>query len=451
MNHGRKCFLVLCAALSSAFAHGSGFALYEPSAAAHALGGATLGKAVDPSANFINPATLSDITNLTVTVGFVTEHPRAKVSVEQDGVPVGRRRSLEPGLFWLPHFMMAMPLPWGFTFGLGGDAEYGLGTKYSGAWPMNWSTTETTVKGYVLTPNISYEITKDWSVGLGLRWLYFDFEQYSKPIAPGDLSSYGMGMQQFGTLKNHLHGDNDFRSLGWQVGTRYKIFENFSVGAVYKSAIDVHVKGKCTTSVAGYNDTLINQIDMLGLSMGMPGMGAAARQKILAGAHEANGGADAKLTLPQSIAGGFNWDVTKTVHFGAAVSWTEWSEQDSLTFHLPGPDRTTKLKWHDTWRFALAPSWDFAEDWTWMVSYIYDMDCTDRHQESSMLPPADRHILGTGFTWRVWRGLECTLSYACIFMAGGTMETQDALGRDWRLETKSGFCHAAGFSVTYRF
>ena len=430
----------------SATAFGSGFALYEPSAAAHALGGATLGRAIDPSANFINPATLSDITNLTVTLGFVTEHPRAKVGVSRDGVPQGHRRSLEPGLFWLPHFMMAMPLPYGFTFGLGGDAEYGLGTKYSGAWPMNWSTTETTVQGYVLTPNVSYEITKDWSVGAGLRWLYFDFEQYSKPIAPGDLSNYGMGVRQFGTLKNHLHGDNDFRSLGWQVGTRYKVFDNFAVGAVYKSAIDVHVKGDCTTSVAGYNDTLINMIDAV-----MPGSGRLARGAVAQGAAAANGGADAKLTLPQSITGGFNWDITKTVHLGAAVSWTEWSKLDSLTFNLPGADRKTSLKWHDTWRFAFAPSWDFADDWTWMVSYIYDMDCTDRHQASAMLPPADRHILGTGFTWRVCRGLECTLSYACIFMAGGVMETQDALGRDWRLETESGFCHAAGFSVTYRF
>ena len=445
MRNLKRTLSLFASVLVSTAAFGSGFALYEPSAAAHALGGATLGKAVDPSANFINPATLSDITNLTVTMGFVTEHPRAKVGVSQDGVPQGHRRSLEPGLFWLPHFMMAMPLPWGFTFGLGGDAEYGLGTKYSGAWPMNWSTTETTVQGYVLTPNVSYEITKDWSIGAGLRWLYFDFEQYSRPLTANDLGE-PLGLQQLGTLKNHLHGDNDFRSLGWQVGTRYKLFENFALGAVYKSAIDVHVKGKCTTSVAGFNDTLINQIDTL-----MPGAGTMARGAVAKGAQAANGGADAKLTLPQSVTGGFNWDITDTVHLGAAVSWTEWSKLDALTFHLPGGDRKTSLKWHDTWRFAIAPSWDFADDWTWMVSYIYDMDCTDRHQASAMLPPADRHILGTGFTWRVWKGLECTLSYACIFMAGGVMETQDALGRDWRLETKSGFCHAAGFSVTYRF
>ena len=86
-----------------------------------------------------------------------------------------------------------------------------------------------------------------------------------------------------------------------------------------------------------------------------------------------------------------------------------------------------------------------------MASYIYDMDCTDKHQRSAMLPPADRHILGGGLTWRVWRGLECTLSYACIFMAGGTMSMINDVGEHYELKSKDGFCHAAGFSITYRF
>lgn len=446
-----KCFkrtvFLVGFAFGAVSAFGSGFALYEPSAAAHALGGALLGKAIDPSANFINPATLSDLTNVTVTAGFVTEHPRCKVQVTRDGSRTrGYRESLDPGFFWLPHFMTSVPLPWGFTFGLGGDAEYGLGTQYDDVWSMDWSTTETTVQGYVLTPNLSYAITKDWSIAVGLRWLYFDFEQYSNQIAPGDLSKYNMGVQPFGTLGNHLHGDNNFRSLGWQVGSRYRVLDNFAVGAVYKSAIDVHVEGDCETSVIGYNDTLINQIDRV-----MPGGGRMARGAVAQGAAAANGAADARLTLPQSVTAGFNWDVTKTVHFGTAVSWTEWSKLETLNFHLPNGDRPIKLNWHDTWRFAFAPSWDFAEDWTFMLSYIYDMDCTDEHQASVMLPPADRHILGAGLTWRVWKGLECTLSYACIFMEGGTMSTTDALGRRYELESMDGFCHAGGFSVTYRF
>ena len=427
MNYGKSFFSAFCAFMVSAAAWGSGFALYEPSAPAHALGGALLGKAIDPSANFINPATLSDLTNLTVTLGFVTEHPRCKVHVNDRA-----EEKLDPGPFILPHFMMAVPLPWGFTFGLGGDAEYGLGTKYGSNWSMAWSTTETTVQGYVLTPNVSYDITRDWSVGAGLRWLYFDFEQYSNPIVPASSPPFPPGTAPLGTTRNHLRGDNDFRSLGWQIGSRYKIFDNFSVGAVYKAAIDVHVKGKCQTSVKEVTNPLY-------------------RAAFVNGVAAANGPAEARLTLPQSLTGGFNWDITKTVHLGGAVSWTEWSEFESLTFILPHENRTTDLKWHDTWRFAIAPSWDFAEDWTFMISYIYDMDSTDRHQESAMLPPADRHILGGGLTWRVWRGLECTLSYACIFMDGGTMETQDRLHTAYRLRSSDGFCHAGGFSITYRF
>lgn len=428
MSSKKRFLSLLASGFASAAAFGSGFALYEPSAAAHALGGATLGKAVDPSANFINPATLSDITNLTVTLGFVTEHPRCKVHVNG-----GREEKLDPGLFWLPHFMMAMPLPHGFTFGLGGDAEYGLGTKYGDNWSMNWSTVETTIQGYVLTPNVSYDITEDWSVGAGLRWLYFDFEQYSNPIATSDL----LPGANLGSTHNHLHGDNNFRSVGWQVGTRYKIMDNLSVGAVYKSAIDVHVEGDCKTRLVAASPTAI---------------GKGIQDRVAQNAAAVNGDADAKLTLPQSVTGGFNWDVTDTVHLGAAVSWTEWSELDTLKFNLPGPkDRETRLKWHDTWRYSLGAAWDFAEDWTFMASYIYDMDCTDKHQRSAMLPPADRHILGGGLTWRVWRGLECTLSYACIFMAGGTMSMINDVGEHYELKSKDGFCHAAGFSITYRF
>ena len=380
---------------------GSGFALYEPSAVSHAMGGALVGKAMDASANFNNPATLSDLTNVTVTVGFVTEHPRCKVSV--DG---GREEKLDPGAFLLPHFMASVPLPWGFTFGLGGDAEYGLGTKYGDNWSMNWSTTETTVQGYVLTPNISYAITEDWSVGAGLRWLYFDFEQYSILPVPG-----------LGGVRSHLKGDNGFDGVGWQVGTRYRILDNLSVGAVYKSQIDTTIKGR-----SSFNTPYVP-----------------------------SGDADADIKLPQSATGGFNWDITDTVHFGAALSWTEWSTIDTLMFNLPTGPKPVELNWHDTWRTSVGTAWDFAEDWTFMISYVFDMDCTDDHQKSAMLPPADRHILGGGLTWRVWGGLECTLSYACIFMDGGKMTMPGPDNVDRTLKSSDGFCHAAGFSVTYRF
>lgn len=436
-----KTLITGAAAVLSLPVFASGFALYQPSVISHAMGGAVVGKAMDASANYNNPATLTDLTNIWVTAGFVTEHPRGSIRGNRNGVPWGDEK-MDSGLFWLPHVQLAVPLPADFIFGLGIGADYGLGTQYADNWIMNWSTTETTVQGLVINPNLAYKITDDWSVGVGLRWLFFDFEQYSRPYCADSVD--GLGTVNFGQFSNRLKGDNEWKSLGWQIGTKYDVTENFSVGAVYKSAIDVSVKGKSNNSAVGYD---INPYSSM--IAGMYGMSV--QQFVQSQAAANSGPASADLTLPQSVSVGCNWDVFDTWHLGAAVSWTQWSEFDSLHFNLPGKDRDVRLDWRDTWRGSVGSCWDFAEDWKWIVSYVYDMDCTEPTQESAMLPPADRHILATGFVWNAWANMDLALSYSCIFMDGRGMNSVDALGNQYHLETVRGFCHAGGFSITYRF
>lgn len=430
-----------CAASVAVTACGSGFALYQPSAVSHAMGGALVGKAMDASANFNNPATLTDLTNITVSVGFVTEHPRGRVRIRRNGQSMGEH-GMEPGLFWLPHFQTSIPLPFDFTFGLGISPEYGLGTKFSDGWVMNWSTQETTIESLVVNPNLAYKITDKWSVGAGLRWLFFSFEQYAAPWAAQDGKNYGQ-------LENHLKGDNSWRDIGWQVGTKYDILDNLSVGLVYKSEIDVEVEGDTTTRVRSYDYSTIPAY-----LHGTPYeqvYRTQIRQQVDGKARALSGDADCDLTLPQSIVGGVNWDVTDDWHVGAAVSWTQWSVIDTLPFSLNGNANPRRLGWEDTWRVSGGAAYDFLTDWTAMLSYVYDMDSTSSDQTSAMLPRADRHIASAGLTWRAWRGLEFTLSYSCIFMHGKMMETTDARGDTWRMSTSRGFCHACGFSVTYRF
>ena len=423
----RNALLVVVALFAGASAFGSGFALYEPSVISHAMGGALVGKAMDASANFNNPATLTDLTNIWVTVGFVTEHPRGSVSVRRNGSPK-IDETMDPGFFMLPHFQLAVPLPWGFAFGLGGSADYGLGTQYGDNWMMNWNSTETDVQGYVLNPNLAYKIG-DFSIAGGLRWLYFDFEQYKRPQAPYPTP---YGVIDAGTFGYHLKGDNRFESTGWQVGAKYDILDNLSVGAVYKSAIDVDVRGDTDMSVRSVN---------------VPAAGKA----LAASALQHTGSAEAGMRLPQSVTMGLNWDVVKTWHLGTAVSWTQWSNFDQLIFDVKPEPMPIELAWRDTWRASVGSCWDFWEGWKWMVSYAYDMDCTTDEQSSTMLPPANRHILATGLVWNIWRGFDLAVSYSCIFMDGGDMHTTDALGNRYDLETCWGFCHAAGASITYRF
>jgi len=397
----------------------SGFGLYEASSKAYALGGAVMGRAVDASANFYNPATLTDLTNITLTVGAVTEHPRGRMKVTRDGVTYPSS-PMNSGCYVLPHFHLAVPLPWDLAFGLGVMPEYGLGSMYDDNWLLNYASTDTQVESFTVNPNLAWKITKKLSIGAGLRFLFWDFEQYSKP------KSYN----PYYHVNTRLKGDNGMRDFGYQIGLKYDLTENFSLGVNYKSLTVCHVEGKREDD------------------------GFVAHP--LYGKISAGGRADAEATLemPQSVTGGFNWDITETWHLGGMASWTQWSTIDQVSFNFvdcatrQASSQLCRFNWKDTWRVGLAPSWDFAEKWSWLASYVYETDCA-ADQYSTMLPPADRHMISTGVSWECLPGLDLTVTYGLILMDG--KESRVEWGRSDTYQAYRGLSHAAGLTLTYRF
>lgn len=437
----KKLMLVVFAASTlSAFA--GGFALNQASAKATAMGGAVMGKAVDGSAVFYNPATMSDFKSTTITVGTVIEKPYADVSVS------GKHQGhMDPGTFLLPHAYLIQPIgESGFTFGMGIAPEYGIGSKYRDSWDLAWNTTETTVQGVVFSPNLAYDITEDWSVAAGFRLLYFTFEQYQSPkILQMD--------QNLGYANARLKGDNGCADWGWEVSTRYKILDNLSIGAMYRSYIDTRVRGKLRTGKGAYTPTgeAVNSGMMAQLN---PMLQAGCLDYALA---QRNGRGGANIRLPQQVSVGINYDPIETVHLGYTMMWTGWSDLESLHFDLPGEDKDIDLGWRDTFRFGVGAAWDFAEDWTWMLSYVYDMDPSseDDNRGSTMLPAGNRHMAVTGLAW-TWGDFEIAACYGLVFMKGENQKYWDKdngeTAADAKIfKTNAGYSHQAGVTLTYRF
>ncbi len=405
-------FILAISASVSGFA--AGFALYEGSARGNALGGAVMGKAVDASANFYNPATLTDMTGTVITVGMTTEHPTADMKVKRPGATHYQSAGkMDPGCFVLPHIYLAQELPYDFAFGLGFAPEYGLGSNYNEGWPMAWDTRETTIEGLVFNPNLAYKVTEDWSVSAGFRMLYFRFEQYSNP-------------GPVGFMGNHLKGDNGMLDWGWQVSTKYNITDKLSAGLMYKSYIDTKVKGDNNTRA---------------LHPAANGMAAAS-----------TGDASAELRLPQSVTGGFNYDVTDDLHLGTSITWTEWSSLDTLIFDLPAQDKTIPLKWKNVWRFGFGAAYDITDNLTFMMSYIFDMDPCNNTHGTTMLPPGDRHIGTVGLGYK-WGPVDISVSYGLVFMCGEsrTMSNSYEGGAKYSFDTENGLSHAAGVTMSYQF
>ena len=441
----KKVFLLVLASGVSSMAFSAGFALYEGSARGNALGGGVMGKAVDASANFYNPATLSDFTNTVVTIGMTTEHPTADTSVN------GRSEyKMDPGCFILPHAYVAQPLPYGFTLGLGVAPEYGLGTP---------------IEGIAFNPNLSYAVTEDWSVSAGMRLMYFSFDQYSDQMAVSDGIKYG-------TIHDHLKGDNGMTDLGWQLSSRYKITEKLSAGIMYKSFIDCKIKGHNHTRVEGYDDSAIGPQVQKGVEaalapyIGLPFYNTLYQQtyafayseavqkahgQVDQGAASANGTASAKVRLPQSLTMGLNYDVLDDLHLGTALTWTQWSCMEGINFNLPGNhDKTVKLKWNDVWRVGFGAAYDLTENFTLMGSYVFDQDPCRKYHGTSMLPPGNRHILTFGLGY-AWGNLDISTSYGLVFMEGDPLYISDSTGGRYKLETSNGLSHAVAVTVSYRF
>lgn len=462
-QHSVAAILVVSASIS-AFA--AGFGLYEGSARGNAMGGAVMGKAVDASANFYNPATLSDLTGTVVTVGMTTEHPSCDTYVD------GKRgRKMDPGCFVLPHIYLSQELPAGFTFGLGFAPEYGLGSCYDQNWPLAWDTRKTTIEGLTLNPNLAYKITDDWSVSAGFRLIYFTFDQYADKMATSDGERYG-------TVRDHLKGDNGMLDWGWQISTKYNFTEKLSAGVMYKSYIDTKVKGYNHTQVRKYDDSAIGpKVDQgvraalkpyeaLGITPGTPmyqayynqaynqaypGAVQSAHNQVKNGADSADGAASCELRLPQSLTMGMNYDVTDDFHLGVAAVWTQWSCLDNLHFNLPGDnDVDVPLKWNDSWRIGFGAAYDLTDELTFMISYVWDQDPCSKYHGTTMLPPGDRQIGTIGLGYDLGQ-VDIVLSYGLVFMAGESLGLTDGTGRHYKFESKDGLSHAVAVSMTYQF
>lgn len=401
--------VAMAAAMSAGAALGAGFGLYEASARGNAMGGGLVGSTGDATANYYNPANLTESTNITFTVGVSFINPFCDVTVD------GRRQQkMDAGWFPPPHAYVAAPITEDLVFGFGSFCEYGLGTKYDSDWALKGDTTETTIEQFTFNPNIAYKITEDWSVAFGARMSYITFENYKTMTIPvPQLNSVFPG-------RVHLEGD-DF-NCGYMLATQYKVTDDLDVGIVYRSRINHRIEG----------DFDLNS-----------------RPKNI------SGDASAKLVLPASVTMGANYDFTKKFRGGAALTWTEWSTINHIDFNIPMP-RTQELNWHDAWRVGFGFEYDFTEAFCGRIGYSYDWDPSADAHGTTMLPPGDRHIVGFGIGYKILEDLRIDLGYNFIMMESETrmMAAQDSSNgaeRIFRFECDNSYSHIASVSLTYSF
>ena len=439
--------VVAFAAMTSVTAMGAGFGLYEASARGLGMGNGLVGSTKDASANYYNPANLTELTNVSVMVGMTLINPFCDVEV--NGVP---QKKMNAGWFPPPHAYIAVPVLKDLVFGFGTYCEYGLGTKYDNDWALKMDTTETTIQQFTFNPNIAYKITDKWSVAAGARMSYITFENKKTPFDEDDYSVkvknpyYQPGIPAYGPefvdyslgrqyIRTHLEGD-DF-SCGYVLATQYTVTDELSLGLVYRSRINHRIEG----------DMEAEYVDK---------SGQAASQNA-----PRNGDSKAKLILPASLTMGANYDFTEKFRGGASLTWTEWSTVDHIDFRLPtnyaGKDAsyTEELNGRNAWRTGFGFEYDFTDCFTGRIGYTYDMDPANKKKGTTMLPSGDRHIIGFGASYRFLEDWRIDLGYSFIIMESETRKIHAgnaATGYgNYRFECDNSYSHLISASIAYTF
>ena len=423
----KKKIVLASSLLAVGAACGAGFGLYEASARGNAMGGALVGSTRDASSVYYNPANMTETTNVSVMVGATFVWLYSDVSVD------GRsQRDMDPGLFVIPNFYVTTPV-WGdLYFGLGLYCEDGLGTQYGERWALAGDTVETTMEQFSLNPNLAYKITDWWSLAAGIKMSYIYFYNRKRPYwgAPGY------------NLQSELEGDDV--SLGYNVGTSFRLFENkdlgrLSLGVVYRSQIRHEIEG---------------DFDIDG-RVPHPVYGSVPYR--LAGG-DRHSDASAKLTLPQSVTAGLNWDSPNDRwHAGLATTWTEWSCVETIGFKIPARNPSGErlsyrlpLDWEDVWRFSGGLEYDVTDDLSVRCGYVYDMDPSSEERGTTMLPGGDRHIIGLGAGYYIWRTLRLDVGYNLIMMTSGERDiTVNGMRRSF--ETDNAYSQMLSVSLSYTF
>ncbi len=435
----KKLVLSLVAVMSMGSVLAAGFGLYEASARGNALGGTLVGSTKDASAVYYNPANMTETTNVSVMVGATMVWLYSDIAVDYKS-----DRNMNPGIFCIPHFYVTTPV-WGdLFFGLGIYCEDGLGTRYGDDWALAGDTTKTTMEQFTLNPNLAYKITDWWSVGAGLKMSYITFYNKGHPHWDKRVGTQGYN------LTSELDGDDI--TMGYNFGTTFELLDSqdlgrLALGVVYRSQLKHNISG---------------DYDINGTIPVSTGRGTISLPYSRTGG-DTHSDASARLTLPQSITAGLNWDSPKDVwHVGLATTWTQWSCVDTISFKIPAKkmDSTTgrlvptsydlPLNWDDVWRFSLGIEYEATDDLALRLGYVFDMDPSNKDYGTTMLPGGHRNIIGLGFGYNIWDNLRLDIGYNLVIMVASSREIT-VNGQPHLFKVENAYSHMLGASLSYTF
>ena len=373
--------------LAAAPAFPAGFSIFAQGAKASGMGLAFTAVADDPSAVFYNPAGLGWQKHFSAQVGGsvlskVTGEFEGSNPFPGTGFGVEEQHKTS---FLLPTFYAVLPLTSTVNFGLGINAPYGLGFRWDDAEQFSgrFIAQNAVIQTADVNPVLSFQLAPTFSIAAGAdyRLSKVTLERNRAAINPFTQSAVDVA---------HIKLDSDLQDnhgWGWNAGLLWKPVPLLSLGASYRSSIEVVYdgEGKFTPRRTGN-----------------PAFDAAVAATLPQGKEKVA----VTIEFPASANFGLALSLPADFQVSLDADWTEWSSFDELLIDFENaalPDLDRQTQWEDSWAYRAGLEKKFGA-FAVRAGYYFDDSPQPLADVGPILADADRnaYTLGFGYDTERW-------------------------------------------------
>lgn len=397
-------------ALSGSVAFAAGFELLEQSAKGlgQAFSGAATGYG-DGSESYLNPGALSAVEDGTYSVHVHLIMPKAEFSDDGSslipalgGAPLSGDTESDGGEnAAVPNVYLTKQVGKDLTLGLGLNSPFGLSTKYNSDWVGRYHAIQSELTTFNINPAIAFKQSEYLSIGAGMQIMYAD-AKLTNAVDFGTIGLSALGpatAAPLGLLPQRADGsakvEGDDWGVGMGLGALITPSDDFRIGISWRSKIHFTLDGDGEFSVPA-NAAVLTRTGLF-----------------------TDTDAEADLTTPESITGGFAWDINSNWTWYGDATWTKWDRFEELrvNFAGPQPDSVQDENWDNAWRLSTGTSYRIDDAVTVRGGFTWDQSPVSSDElRTPRIPDNDRFWLAGGLSYRFTERLEGSLGYAHLFV-----------------------------------
>lgn len=224
-----------------------------------------------------------------------------------------------------------------------------------------------------LLPALSYKVSDDFSVGLGVPIM---FAQLNMDVAiPGLAAGAPEGFAEI--------EDGDDIVAGLNLSALWQATDSLRVGLVYATKTDLDFDSDLTITPP-------------------PGETLDSVQS------------NVEFTYPQTLRASLTQDLTSELTLLASLAWEDWSEFSDIAISTSAGGGSLPRNWDDTWHYSLGLRWKPQAQWTYYTGIAYDTDPTQASDRTADMPIDEQWRFSGGVNYERQNGhkIGVVLTYA---------------------------------------